>query len=314
MSLRQLIVVFSIFLASASGNPSFQLITSLTNFDARIMSSWSGGGGPRLKLPDDSSLWPFAGREFGGGDRSTIYGSRTFGSGYPYGVTSNQSISSRPFPYGVWPIYWGSNYTGSDEYGPSLDPFRPGGQLVTIPVSKTSSETYYLVGDRDSAILVMTSMVTWCHAIPAWPSLFDPTSLTSVRPENIIQYYRASSFALAYLGYNNTFALNNTSTEATESDPLPNDILNSTFRSCVDAAIADAIPILDQPRKKTPVGVTIGIVFGIFGIPCLIGLYMIGKCAMAIRSELWLHMRLKKQLKRNRIEQRKAGLKYEEYP
>jgi hypothetical protein len=48
-----------------------------------VASAWSAGGGPRMIIPSDSAT-PFAGREYGGGERSHIYGTRLYGSGYPY--------------------------------------------------------------------------------------------------------------------------------------------------------------------------------------------------------------------------------------
>jgi hypothetical protein len=145
---------------------------------------------------------------------------------------------------------------GSDEYGPELDLIRPGGQLVVMPVTSDISywnitETYYTIGDRDSSVAVMNSLVTWCDALPAWPAPFNPNSNTTnstttptVHVQNVIQYYRASSFALAYPNYTNAFALNTTA-EGTESTSLPDIVLASSFRMCVDGVIANALPILD---------------------------------------------------------------------
>jgi hypothetical protein len=177
----------------------------LKAFDARIVQGWSGGGCEIWTIQTDSNH-PFAGREFGSADRSTLKGTQIFESGYPYGNVDNSTIAGRPFPYGLWPIYWGNNITGSDEYGAALDGLRPGGQLATIPLKTqtqyynvTDGETYYLIGDRDSVLFMMISLVTSCHVAPTWPSKFDPGSPNSIfKPESVIQYYRASSFALVY--------------------------------------------------------------------------------------------------------------------
>ena len=60
----------------------FRLTQSLKTFDTRRLSAWSGGGGPIWQLEADTGN-PFAGRDYGSGDRKTIYGSRAYGSGYP---------------------------------------------------------------------------------------------------------------------------------------------------------------------------------------------------------------------------------------
>jgi hypothetical protein len=193
-------------------------------------------------------------------------------------VTNNSTIAGRPFPYGVWPIYWGNNITGSDEYGLGLDPIRPGGPLVIQAiVNSKSNETYYHITDRDTALAMMTSFVTWCHVTPAWPTIYEPgNSTNTIGIENVIQYYRASSYALAFAGYNNSRALNS-STEASDadSDPLPDSVTNSTFRQCIDGVIANALPIIDGPSKHSYLGLILGLVLGIFGGPALLILWRV---------------------------------------
>ena len=41
-------------------------------------------------------------------------------------------------------------------------------------ISGVDEETYWIIGDRDSTISIMSSMVDWCHAEPIWPQTFDP--------------------------------------------------------------------------------------------------------------------------------------------
>ena len=224
--------------------------------DLRQMAAWSGGGGRPYTLPSDSNNL-FAGRLYGGGDRWTIYGTRAFGSGYPYGVDDTSTVAGRPFPYGSWPISWGGNYAGSNEYsGKVADIQRPGGRLVNVELTSidkrwnnTDEEIYHLIGDLDSVISITASMVDWCHTVPKWPSAFALSANNSLRPENVLQYYRSSSFALAFKGYNNSFALPplNTSTNLFhEQSSLPPDIVRySPFLKCINETIANALPILD---------------------------------------------------------------------
>ncbi|KIM27320.1 hypothetical protein M408DRAFT_54657, partial [Serendipita vermifera MAFF 305830] len=220
-------------------------------------SAWSGGGGDKAMIPQDSGH-PFAGRWVGNGDRRTIYGSRLYGSGYPSSYSNgSDAVQGRGFPYGTWPISWGA-YRGGEEYTSStLDLLRPGGPLVTVNVTSNPSnwpnipttEVYQLVGDRDSVMFMMSDLADWCHAKPQWPQAFSPSApgnaTTQPKPENVIQYYRASSFALTFAGYNNTAALGSAS--STASVPLPGAIVNSPFLACINDTIAVALPILDWP-------------------------------------------------------------------
>ena len=295
--------------------------TTLKDFTARIVQGWSSGGGERWTVQSDSNH-PFAGREFGSADRWSLKGTQIFGSGYPYGIVDTSTIAGRPFPYGLWPIYWGNNITGSDEYGAALDGLRPGGQLVTIPLKTqtqyynvTDDEAYYLIGDRDSVLFMMISLVTSCHVTPAWPSKFDPGSLNStIKLENVIQYYRASSFALVYPHYNNTAALGNKNTESTESTPLPDVVVYSSFRRCIDDVIMDALAIMNEPPFIESLGSKLGWVFGILGIPILWVLW----CLYIYFIESVRRVRRNAQTRRTQrqaaLDARKETLAYENYP
>jgi hypothetical protein len=162
----------------------------------------------------------------------------------------------------------------------------------------------------------MISLVTSCHVTPAWPSKFKPNSVNSIaKIENVIQYYRASSFALAYPGYNNLFAADDTSTEFTASTPLPGVVVWSPFKRCLDDTIVNALAIMNQPpdlglSRAAP----FGIIFGIFAIPIRVGLYFSGKFAREMyRSSRRREAREKRQ-KEQHLEVRKSGLAYENYP
>ena len=206
----------------AGSDYRFNIAQSLKNLDSRMMSAWSGGGGAIWNL-ENSEGYPFAGRSYGSGDRSTIYGSRAYGSGYPqwsYPVSDPTTLAGLGFPYGAWPIPWAGDYAGSGEYGAaSVEIFRPGGRMVQVPlksstkhwnISSVDEETYWIIGDRDSTISIMASMVDRCHAKSIWPESFgaakDEIGVAGnatgqgvkFHPGNILQYYRASTFALAH--------------------------------------------------------------------------------------------------------------------
>lgn len=316
------ILILSITYQVRANSPLFFVTTALVNFDARVVQGWSGGGGERWTITNDSN-YPFAGREFGAADRWTLKGTQAFGSGYPYGNVDNTTIAGRPFPYGLWPLYWGNNMMGSDEYGPALDGVRPGGQLVTIPLKSedgtyniAEGEIYHIVGDRDSATYMMISLVTSCHVTPAWPIKFDPTSPNStVKMENVIKYYRASSFALASPGYNNSFARGNTNTESMENTPIPDNMRDSQFHKCLDDVIVNALPIMNwPPAPSNTLGDTMAIVFGILGGPILIFLVWMTLIILNYIRGYDLRDLEGKRQRDATLANRPEALKYEQYP
>ncbi|KAG8845402.1 hypothetical protein FRB91_001819 [Serendipita sp. 411] len=223
------------------------------------MDHWGAGGGKWAKISKGSNH-PFGGQTFGGAKRKEIRGTRAFGSGYPYGAGNQSTIARRPFPFGVWPLYWDQNFMDSDEYGPQYDIIRPGGFIASVPLRTTTEhfnvtddEVYYAVGDRESLLPLMVSYVTWCHVTPAWPSRFNASATNAtIKLENVIQYFRASSFALASPAYNNTLARTSIS-DTKDSTPLPEFMEYSPFRKCVDGVTENALAIVNTIPSLTPV-------------------------------------------------------------
>lgn len=260
-------------------NYRFRFLQTLDTFSIRQLSAWSGGGGTvyQINSNDGAATHPFKGREFGSGGRKVIYGTRSYGSGYPYGAANASTVGGRPFPFGAYPVYWANDYLGSAEYASELAEItRPGGRLAVADLHTTkerwndvdeAAEIYTLIGDRDSVASVMASMVDWCRATPQWPTLFDATSPNAtLKPENVLQYYRASSFALAFKDYNNTFAVNPTSTDLgfDQSTVLGQRQMDSLFLKCINETIAHTVPILDMgPKKGWSTGVTVGVILSI---------------------------------------------------
>ena len=254
-----------------SSPPTFQLVVSLTSFDTRNISSWSGGGGKPQEIPSGQSH-PFQGRTFGGGVRANIVGTRAFGSGYSQDGFDKSTVAGRAFPYGLWPLYWGGNFMGSAEYGEDKDPIRPGGQLVVQSVRGTKerwgsdeTETYYMLTDRETSFAAMTSFVTWCGAVAdSWPVAFNATGAPlgeakagdlTFEVGNVLKYYRTSSFAMLHRGYNNSHARTPDSTiPLDQSDPLPEAVTKSKFYQCIEGVIANSLPIVDGPKKGASLG------------------------------------------------------------
>lgn len=162
---------------------------------------------------------------------------------------------------------------------------RPGGALVEgiiQPSWNESSVTYRIIGDTVSVTAVFDALVANCSVgnSSAGIASFSPSPTTWPLPEQIIQYYRASSFALSLDGYNNTAALpsnmpaSNSSAPNTLTDtPLPSG-LNMTFLQCVNLTIGASVPLVEPQSHKLSSAAIGGIVSGsIIGIIVLLFAY-----------------------------------------
>jgi hypothetical protein len=224
----------------------------------------------------------------------------------------------------MWPISWGESYTAlggqefetfsspGDEAGSNMNNTninmamaRPGGLLAVAQVSTSdtsrwpeadpSNETYWIIGDRESLLFMMSNLVDRCHVTPQWPRLFDPKAVNGTRPENVIQYYRASSFALAHLSFNNSLT-------STTSDwaPLPAPLDTSRFLKCINGTIGSALPIMDSiNRSQKPVGAAAVVAALIGGLMLIYGLYAL--------TSMWFNRREKRKVEAMRARERENG-------
>ncbi|KAJ7216274.1 hypothetical protein B0H12DRAFT_1032315 [Mycena haematopus] len=197
----------------------------------------------------------------GGATRSQVYGTKAYGSGYP-GYYS-RGVTQRGFPFWYWPVVWGSgvNYGANAgymydtaEYGQPDNSSRPGGPMaMALFQSNSTGTTFRLVSDNATVADLMTDVATNCSqfltAADIAATLPTPFNRT-VEPEQVVQYYRASSVALTLDGYNNTavFAPENSTTDT----PLPTGIHTNLLR-CLNDTIGLAVPLVNgAPRVSIP--------------------------------------------------------------
>ncbi|KXN83090.1 hypothetical protein AN958_01841 [Leucoagaricus sp. SymC.cos] len=241
--------------SSRSGGkaPKPRAIKSSSTFSSggktRAPSAYGRGGGTPTPIP---SGLPFAGRLVGGGTRSQVFGTRAYGSGYGSGFTT-RGVAGRPFPFFFWPVVWGGSallltdtyLDARREYGDVNNSTRPGGPLSTAAFqSSTENITFRLVADNDTATSLVSDLSTNCSmsfATNPSPSSspLDPNASTP-RPEQVVQYYRASSIVLTLDGYNNTATYG---PEGTPDSPLPS--MNMTLLICLNETIGLAAPLVD---------------------------------------------------------------------
>lgn len=267
---------------------------------ANRVASFYSSGGPNLTEvnPQLRDLPEFLQNcIIGGGTRKSIYGSARWGSGDGYWYngssvwipTSALNVLMRPFPFGFWPISWGSdNYGGSGGY--YNDTYRPGGVqsmiIANLQQVPTNSRAFYFIIGDNSTISGLNNLLQspvdegGCNMYGGNPVyLFRPDDLkenstrtlstldgspnprqnVTISPEMVLHYYRTSSVALGYGTYNNYFSLNNNTNPSYWSQTLfdiPADSTNSTteraFLFCLNQTIAAAIPIVNEVYASSP--------------------------------------------------------------
>ncbi|KAI0782049.1 hypothetical protein C8Q75DRAFT_728114 [Abortiporus biennis] len=244
--------------SSSSGGvgSSVPVSGSLGGSKSKTATAYGSGGGRTSQIPAGQL---FAGRTQGGGTRTEVYGSRAYGSGYPagYGSSGLRGVGGLGFPFFFWPVVWGTGfgygaaYLHDSEYGNSDNSDRPGGRMMEAAfVSSQSNSTFHLLSDNttiSSLIASVTSNCTNYHlnvgASSNSPFPFNSSDPNEPRPEQAIQYYRASSVVLTLTGYNDTVALQDNTTQP--DIPLPT-WTDFTLFDCLNQTIGQAAPLIDS--------------------------------------------------------------------
>lgn len=188
---------------------------------------------------------------------------RTYGSGYP-GVTGC-GVSGRGFPFYFWPVAWGgavalgtvAAYLHIDECGMPDNTSQPGGALVVAEflsslTAQNTSAFFRLLADNAAVTALVPDIIDACvpnanlgnansvHVVN-YTGFGADDLLTAPKPEQAVQYYRASSVALTYNGYNNTAVL---MPEGTTDAPLPDDV-DLTLLGCLNDTIGQVVSLVD---------------------------------------------------------------------
>ncbi|KAF6758518.1 hypothetical protein DFP72DRAFT_755879, partial [Ephemerocybe angulata] len=196
----------------------------------------------------------FGGRTVGGGMRNGVYGSRTYGSGYPGNntTTTGKGTTGRNFPYFFWPLTFGAGtasyvYHSDSEYGRPDNSSRPGGPLYTASFQgQAANETFRVLSDNSTMDSLADSLAQYCAIYIRARSGATPYSganTSSPKPEEVIQYYRASSVALSLDGYNNSAVF--TDDESAPDTPLP-PLLNMELLNCLNQSIGAHVPLVGE--------------------------------------------------------------------
>ena len=150
------------------------------------------------------------------------------------------------------------------QYGNATDATRPGGALASIayissPLPSGNTTTFRILSDSQTLASLKIDISDNCGSFLSTTNQplsvpFIGTSNVSTsaspgpRPEQVIQYYRASSVALSLDGYNNSAVFSNTTINDT---PLPTTI-HLDLLKCLNETIAERVPLLDPQWETGP--------------------------------------------------------------
>jgi hypothetical protein len=161
------------------------------------------------------------------------------------------------------------------------------------PNTTLGNNTLYMIGDKDSVTTLLTLLIDPHDYYSYGCSVSDLAvierswySPPPIHFANVIQWYRSSSFALAFDGYINSYAvapLNSTvGLDWSDSTPLPATLASSPFLDCVNKTILAALLIINaEPPFSLPLGAIIGIAVG--SLSGLLGLVMCVCCCLRVR-------------------------------
>ena len=128
-----------------------------------------------------------------------------------------------------------------------------GAQFVISKPLGPNAGRFYLIGDSSSVSVAQVALTANCNATsldePFTALMYpipDATNITHY-PEaiDIIQFYRASSFALSLSGFNSSVLPEGT---VFADAALPNSV-DRVFLQCINSTIGSTIPIMDAPDQ-----------------------------------------------------------------
>ncbi|RDB27001.1 hypothetical protein Hypma_005071 [Hypsizygus marmoreus] len=214
----------------------------------KLTASLKDGGASRFKIPKSK---PFPGREVGGPKRDQVYGTSVYGSGYP-GITT-RGVQFLGFPFVFYPVVFtappgvGPSYLyQTAEYGSANDTSRPGGALYQASFS-TSISTFRIITDKMTLSFLSPTILNVCGSNINFNTSslvpYNSSAFPYPRPEEAIQYYRASSVVLTLDGYNNTVALGPDPSLPPVAFPAS---MNNNLFSCINNTIGSSVPLVDH--------------------------------------------------------------------
>lgn len=142
-----------------------------------------------------------------------------------------------------------------------------------------------MVSDTSTVSSLLTSIQKTCtlntDSSSKVPKPYDGNASEPL-PEQVVQYYRASSVALLLDGYNNTDALLPQGQDSGEAVPLPAWV-DRTLLDCLNTTIGDAAPLFSATHSDVYVWAVLG-AFGSFA--CALILWWVYKGCTKVNKDL----------------------------
>ncbi|RDB27002.1 hypothetical protein Hypma_005070 [Hypsizygus marmoreus] len=237
-------------------------------------SPYGFGGGPKSVIP--ASL-PFGGRTVGGGTRNEVYGTSTYGSGYP--GMNGRGVQGRGFPFVFYPVVFGAPVgAGSyylyreEEYGNADNSSRPGGPLRQVAFTSPTS-TFHVVSDNATMVFLQNTVYNSCHSSVVFNVSevlpYNSSQTPYPKPEQAIQFYRASSVVLTLDGYNNTAALGSDS--SAPPVPLPTNV-DMKLLTCINQTIGASVPLVGNSATTSFTPPSVILFFLVWAMWCITSL------------------------------------------
>lgn len=121
---------------------------------------------------------------------------------------------------------------------------------ATFPAS-SGNATFHVVADNNTVASLITDLTSNCSSVintsstSSAPITFNDSDSSNPKPEQSVQYYRASSVALTVDGYNNTGALQ----DDTANTPIPSWV-DTNALNCLNSTIGVAVPLVDGVARQ----------------------------------------------------------------
>lgn len=139
---------------------------------------------------------------------------------------------------------------------------------ATFPSLSNPTTYFHILADNATVLSLIEDLSTNCSSLLSTTSPYYSKTSTpytdTPRPEQIVQYYRASSIALSVDGYNNTATY---APDGTPDSPLPATV-DLKLLNCLNQTIGLAAPLIDSAdaRWSTPNLGWVGVVWMLWWI------------------------------------------------
>ena len=117
--------------------------------------------------------------------------------------------------------------------------------VQTLFPDSASNNTFHLLADNFTVTSLIESVASNCtlgNTTALSVTSLNDSDPSSPRPEQAVQYYRASSVVLTLDGYNDTAALSDDPNAP--NTPLP-PWVDANFLNCLNQTIGAAVPLID---------------------------------------------------------------------